>query len=658
MKYIFLLTAFVFVLLSLEAREIKPMAYQLLPIGEVTPQGWLHELMLRQRDGLTGKMDIVYPQVMGQRNGWLGGDGDQWERGPYWIDGLLTMAYMLHDKTLQKKVQPWVEWSLTHQRADGFFGPDKDYPSEWGLQRNNALDWWPRMVMLKIMRDYYEATSDKRVITFLQNYFKYQLKTLPEKPLGTWTFWGQMRECDNLSVVLWLYDITHDDFLLDLADLLHKQGFDYTTFFEEETVSKPRSIHCVNLAQGLKEPIVYWRCNPQERFIAAVEKGLNDIRRFNGFPNGMYGGDEALHGNNPLNGSELCSAVELMYSMEEMARTTGKCSFADYLERVAYNALPTQITDDFMGKQYYQQVNQVIVKSGYGHNFDQKQDGTGIDFGILSGYPCCLSNFHQGWPKFVRNLWLKNRKGGLTALIYGPSSVTTNINGKVVTVKEETMYPFDEKIVMTVKVKGSSSLQFPLEMRIPEWCSSPTLKVNDQTYNIDSGTGLFTIDRIWKTGDKVEISFPMEIKTSRWYENSLSVERGPLVYALRIEENWVKKYYDDNLKKAHGDFAWEVYPKTAWNYAILESKNMNEMFDFKVDETKLHSGIYPWSLEGSPVEIHAKAKEVPFWKLYDEHEAGVLPFSPIRGLQTPVTTIRLIPYGCTTLRIAEFPTTK
>lgn len=643
-------------LLTSNAREVRPMAYQLLPIGEVEPQGWLRQLMERQRDGLTGKMDAVYPQVMGERNGWLGGDGDQWERGPYWIDGLLTMAYTLHDKALQKKVQPWIEWSLKHQRENGFFGPDKDYPHEAGLQRDNAHDWWPRMVMLKIMRDYYEATADKRVIPFLQKYFKYQLKTLPEKPLGNWTFWARFRECDNLSVVLWLYDITHEDYLLELADLLHKQAFDFTAYFESEGVSRLRSIHCVNLAQGLKEPVVYWRCDPQDRYLAAVNKGLEDIRRFNGFPNGMYGGDEALHGNNPLNGSELCSAVELMYSMEEMARTTGNTVYADYLERVAYNALPTQITDDFMGKQYYQQINQVIVKSGHGHNFDQKQDGTALDFGILSGYPCCLSNFHQGWSKFVRNLWMRSDKGALTAMAYAPSSVTTKINDKTVIVKEETMYPFDENIVMTIMLKGTASLAFPLEMRIPAWCKSPKLKVNGMPFDINSGMALFTLNRTWKSGDKIELQLPMEIKTSRWYENSLSVERGPLVYALRIEEKWSRKIYDEPLK-AHGEYAWEVYPETAWNYALLEVKDMKSIFEVKIDQTKLHSGIYPWSLAGTPIELTAKAKEVPFWKLYDGHETGPLPFSPIRSLsKAPVKTVRLVPYGCTTLRIAEFPT--
>ncbi len=71
-------------------------------------------------------MDVLYPSVMGKRNGWLGGDGDQWERGPYWIDGLLPLAYILDDDVLKAKVQPWIEWALQKsQREDAFFGPEK-----------------------------------------------------------------------------------------------------------------------------------------------------------------------------------------------------------------------------------------------------------------------------------------------------------------------------------------------------------------------------------------------------------------------------------------------------------------------------------------------------------------------------------------------------
>lgn len=91
-----------------------------LPLGTIKPTGWLKEMLVRQSEGMTSQLDSLYPEVMGPRNGWLGGDGDQWERGPYWIDGLIPLAYIMDNEELKKKAQPWIEWALQSQREDGF----------------------------------------------------------------------------------------------------------------------------------------------------------------------------------------------------------------------------------------------------------------------------------------------------------------------------------------------------------------------------------------------------------------------------------------------------------------------------------------------------------------------------------------------------------
>lgn len=138
---------------------LHPNKFIELPLGSIKAEGWLKSMLVSQAEGATGHLDELYPQVMGERNGWLGGDGDQWERGPYWIDGLLPLAYILEDEKLIAKTTPWIEWALASSKENGQFGPDKDYTPERGLQRDNCQDWWPRMVVLKVLQQYYSAHS-------------------------------------------------------------------------------------------------------------------------------------------------------------------------------------------------------------------------------------------------------------------------------------------------------------------------------------------------------------------------------------------------------------------------------------------------------------------------------------------------------------------
>ncbi|MBQ0081607.1 MAG: glycoside hydrolase family 127 protein [Alistipes sp.] len=424
-RYLFLTSLFFIFIPTASALSPKPSKYTELRLGEIKPQGWLRETLNRQKDGISANLDETYSQVCGPSNGWLGGDGDQWERGPYWIDGLLPMAYILDDLELKAKVKKWVEWSFESQSDDGQFGPRTDYAPKKGIQRTKALDWWPRMVMLKIMQQYYNATQDKRVLLFLNRYFRYQLKTLSEKPLDYWSKWAPFRCGDNMLVALWLYSITKEDYLLELCHLLHTQSFGFVPFFLGDDLSRQGSIHCVNLAQGLKEPTVYYLASGDDSLLDATQEGLRKLRQWNGFPNGMFGADETLHGNCPTQGSELCSAVELMYSYEEMLKITGNTSYAEELERVAFNALPAQISDDFTLHQYFQQSNQIHISAG-GHNFDVFNSGTSLVFGFLTGYPCCLCNLHQGWPKFTQNLWYRY-KNGFAAMVYAPCQFSAPI---------------------------------------------------------------------------------------------------------------------------------------------------------------------------------------------------------------------------------------
>ena len=330
-KFILTSIAVLMVSVSLEAQDYIPNRAPLtesrfmeLPIGAVKADGWLRQQLVLQKEGLTGHLDELYRNVVGPRNAWLGGDGDAWERGPYWIDGLLPLAYLLDDKDLKDKAQVWVEAILGSQKENGYFGPDTDRGPEPGLQRDNSHDWWPKMVALKIVKQYYMATGDERVIPFLDRYFRYQLANLPQTPLDNWTFWGAQRGGDNLEIVYWLYNITGERYLLDLGEIIHRQSTPWTDIFlDGSMLYTQNSMHCVNLGQGFKEPVIYWQRSGRQKQIDAVKNAEKVIRKTIGFPTGLWAGDELINYGDPIRGSELCTAVEMMFSLEEMLRITG-----------------------------------------------------------------------------------------------------------------------------------------------------------------------------------------------------------------------------------------------------------------------------------------------------------------------------------------------
>ena len=608
-----------------------------LPLGSVKAEGWLLTQLQLQKDGLTGYAEELYNDKndLGPDNDWLGGSGDSWERAPYYVKGLVPLAYILGDEELITKSQKWIDWSLNNQQPNGFFGPV------------NNKDWWARIPMLYAIRDYYEATNDTRVIPFFSKYFQYQNQKIDSERLSSW---GRSRAGDNIELVFWLYNRTGDDFLLTLADKLKNQAYDWTDIFTNnrfmafEEDFQPK--HNVNVPQASKMPVVYYQKSKNEADKEAYYIGREHLMCDHGQPVGMQSGNEMLAGRSSLTGLELCSIVEEMQSSETIQMILGDVSVGDRLEKVAFNALPGIMTHDIKGMQYYTQVNQ--VKSAHGHGHFGQDYHNGLTPSPESGYGCCRFNMHMGWPYFVKTMWAATADNGLAAMAYGPCEVTAKVaNGVEVTIKEETNYPFGESMRFVFSL-SQTNVTFPLKLRIPAWCDAPTVYVNGQAQTGVVAGEFYVIARAWNNGDQVVLNVPMHIQLNEEVNKSVSVQRGPLVYSLNIEHDWKPTRHF-----AHGFKEYEVLPLSAWNYGlVVNQSDLENSFEVVKAETMPAN---PFEQSTTPVTLKVKAKKIPEWGyIHGNLFACDPPYGPVESTQA-TEEVTLIPFGAERIRLTCIP---
>ena len=600
--------------------------YNFYTTNEIKPFGWLKRQLEIQAEGLSGNLDKMWPDIAD--SAWIGGTREGWERVPYWLDGFIPLAFLLDNEDMKRRAKKYIDAIIAAQKEDGWICPCPD-------GKRNEYDTWAIQLITKVLVVYYECSKDERIPNVVYNVLKNYYELLQSGAIKLFD-WGKFRWYETFIAIKFTYEHFREDWLLGLAEILKNQGTDYNELTElwKTPLNRWRfDTHIVNIAMALKA----------EALTADIFKtdytdnagALYDIlKKYNGTPVGTFTGDECLAGLSPIQGTELCSVTELMYSYEWLYAYTGDKKWAELLELAAFNALPATISEDMWTHQYVQQSNQIACEIFPGKPVFRTNGSESHIFGLEPNFGCCTANFNQGWPKFALSAFMHSGNTIINAVPVPSELKTDSFN-----IKLETEYPFKNSFKYTV----NSETEFEFKIRIPSFAENVT--VNGEKSNADE----LKFDIKPCRDLLIEIAFEARpVLTDRPY-NLHTVRCGSLVFSLPIKyEKHKLEYTRDGVERKFPYCDYELIPQSGFNYAFAAN-------EFKAERRDI--GEYPFSENKPPIILKAKVGKIN-WGLADGYETVCAKIPESAEPLSAPEAVELYPYGCAKLRMTEMPFVK
>ena len=222
---------------------------------------------------------------------------------------------------------------------------------------------------------------------------------------------------------------------------------------------------------------------------------------------------------------ETCAGLGNGYWNQRMNLLTGEGRFADLFERVLYNAALVGVSLD--GDRFFYE-NPLLTRGNH-HRWG------------WHGCPCCPPNIAKFFSCLGGCLYATS-DAGITVSHYAAGSARIVWKDLKVKVSQETRYPWDGRVKVTVEPEQTE--RFALDLRVPGWCAAFALKAAGEAVKSPVvRSGYVRIEREWKAGDTAELDLEMPIRRLYAHPNVAScqgrvaLQRGPVLYCLEGMDN-------------------------------------------------------------------------------------------------------------------------
>jgi DUF1680 family protein len=586
--------------------------FRLLRFGAVMPAGWIREQMIRDlQGGFAGHMPEIAPKTCGsqifgaKRNqpdmaqnagggSWGGAEGMWWngETEGNWRSGNTMQALLTGLPEQRALVDARVADLLKYQDADGYmgiYGPSLRFRG--GEVDNGEL--WTQTCLFRGLIAYYEATGKPEVLRAVER--AVQL-TMSHYGPGRTDPYGVATMDHNLmfvDVVERLYDLTGNTAYRDFGVYLYR---DYSRDMKNDislanllAQDHPFVGHGATTYEALRVPIWAAYVTGDPVLVAAGQQAF--IKSWpHVSPTGGPVSNEMID-NQPTDpdrgGYEGCGEKEWMTSLLSGAQKTGRADLAEQAETTFYNSVQGSRLPDGKGVDY------VTTDNIY------KIDGAIMNRCIFSPAHedvanCCAPNFTQIGAIFVRNMWMR-ASDGLAAVLYGPSTLRTTVDGTSVQVAEDTSYPFSDRIIL--RVDPEKPVGFVLHLRIPAWADGLTATCAGG--DVHRAGDWLLVSKRWQAGDTVALAFGADVQPVPAHNGEFYLRRGPLFYAVGIAA--IKKSNRDYPLPDFHDYL--VFP-AAWGqarYALSRIAETPSGLDPELVPNPAADLRHPW--DASPVRL-------------------------------------------------------